>query len=272
MTVTIAILGAGNMGGSLLNGLIANQYPKEKLWIADPEQEKLNPFKNEFHINTTQDNAIAVSHAEVIVFAVKPQIFSTVAKPLATIMQQKKPLVISVAAGILEKNIQQWLGGKIAIVRSMPNTPALIRSGATAMYGNEFVSKDQHNLAETILRSVGVVTWIKDENLMDTITALSGSGPAYFFLVIEALQNAAIELGLPADTAQLLAQQTAYGSARMALESKVDVIELRRRVTSPGGTTEKAIKILEEQQLREIFKKALLAAKNRSEELAHEAT
>ena len=139
------------------------------------------------------------------------------------------------------------------------------------MYANEFVSQEQHNLAETILRSVGVITWIKDEKLMDVITALSGSGPAYFFLIMEALQNAAIELGLSAETAQLLTQQTAYGSACMALGSDLDVVELRRRVTSPGGTTEQAIKVLEENKLREIIKKVLMAAKNRSEELANEA-
>lgn len=271
-TETIAILGAGNMGGSLLSGLIANKYPKDNLWIADPEQEKLNHFKNEYKINITTDNTIAINAADVVVFAIKPQIFSQVAKSLVNSVQQKKPLIISVAAGITENHIQQWLGGKLAIVRSMPNTPALIRAGATALYANEFVTQEQHNLAESILRAVGVINWIKEEKLMDVITALSGSGPAYFFLIIEALQNAAIELGLSAETAQLLAQQTAYGSARMALESDLDMVELRRRVTSPGGTTEQAIKVLEENNLREIFKKAIMAATKRSQELAQEAT
>lgn len=264
----IAIIGAGNMGGSLLSGLIANQYEPNQLWVSDPDPEKLKQFKDEFHINVSTENQESIRQADVVILAVKPQIFAQVAQDLSEIIQQKQPLVISIAAGIRADSIQKWLGGNIAIVRAMPNTPSLLGCGATAMYANSFVSPVQHNLAESIMRAVSLVVWIEDEKLMDVITPLSGSGPAYFFLVMEALQDAAIELGLPKETARLLTLQTAFGAARMALESDVDVVELRRRVSSPGGTTEKALLVLEEHNIRQIFKKAIASAKKRSEELA----
>lgn len=266
-TSVITLLGAGNMGSSLLSGLIRNHYPAEKLWITDPSEEKLHHVKNQFPVNITTDNQQALQHADVVILAVKPQILPQVLMDAAAIIQQKKPLVISIAAGVREASIQQWLGGQIAIVRSMPNTPALLGCGASALYANTLVSAEQHALAESILRSVGITVWLEQENLMDTVTALSGSGPAYFFLMMEALQNAAIECGLPPETARLLTLQTAYGAARMALESDIDVVQLRKNVTSPGGTTEQAVRVLEEGQLRALLKKAVDAAKKRSEEL-----
>lgn len=265
---TIAILGGGNMGASLLGGLIANDYPREKLWITDPDTEKRQQLQNQFQVNVSGDNHAAIEQANVIILAVKPQVLAPVALDIADKIQKKQTLVISIAAGVREQSIQKWLGGNASIVRAMPNTPALIGCGATAMYANQYVSAAQHDLAESILRAVSLVVWVEDEKWMDTVTALSGSGPAYFFLVIEALQNAAQELGLPADIARLLTLQTAFGASRMALESEVEADELRKRVTSPGGTTEQAIRILEENQLREIFKMALTAARKRSEELA----
>lgn len=266
-TATIAILGAGHMGSSLLGGLIANHYPPNQLWVTDPELEKLQHLKKQFQINISTDNHEAVQNADVVILAVKPQILASVAKEITPQIQRVKPLIISIAAGVRESSIQKWLGGDTAIVRAMPNTPALIGCGATALYANKWVSENQRNLAETILRAVSLVVWINDEKFMDSITALSGSGPAYFFLVIEALQTAAMELGLPEETARLLTLQTAYGAARMALESDVDIIELRRRVTSPGGTTERALQVLEG-KIHSLFKEALVAAKQRSEELA----
>lgn len=267
-SATIAIIGAGHMGASLVGGLIANHYPEDKLWIADPSNTQLIALSNRFsNIHSTNDNLIACSHASIIILAVKPQIFSEVASPLADIVQKNKPLIISIAAGIRATSIEKWLGGNIAIVRAMPNTPSLIGCGATALYANQFVTEEQRNLAESILRAVSVSVWIDDEKLMDVITSLSGSGPAYFFLVIEALQKAAEDLGLPEQTSRLLTLQTAYGASRMALESDIDVTELRRRVTSPGGTTERALQVLEN-KIHEVFKEALTAATKRSEELA----
>ena len=186
---------------------------------------------------------------------------------LAEIIQVRKPLILSIAAGIQEASIQHWLGGKIAIVRAMPNTPALIGCGAAALHANAYVSHEQRNMAESILRSTGITIWLSDESLMDAVTALSGSGPAYFFLMMEALQQAAENQGLPTETARLLTLQTALGAARMAIESGKPLDELRQQVTSKGGTTEKAISILEENHIRAIYQQALDAAKKRAEEL-----
>jgi len=264
----IAIIGAGNMGNSLIGGLIKNNHPVDRLWAADPDEKKCAYLQQFYGIHTTTDNAAAIQAAEVIIFAIKPQIFAAVAKPLQELIQQRKPLIITIAAGIPVASIQQWLGGDLAIVRAMPNTPALISTGATALFANTHVAPEQHDIAESILRAVGITEWLLSEHLIDIVTALSGSGPAYFFLVMEALQQTAIELGLPAATARILTLQTALGAARMAIESGTPLDELRLQVTSPGGTTEKAISVLEENNLRHVFKQALVAAKCRSEELA----
>lgn len=267
-TSVIAIIGAGNMGSSLIGGLINSGHPADKLIATDTSAEKLAQLAQTFHIHTTDDNSKAIAMADTVVLAIKPQLFATVVSQIKPIVQQRHPLIISIAAGIREAHIQHWLGDKQAIVRAMPNTPALIGSGAAALFANPYVNDEQRNLAESILRAVGVIVWVTEESLMDTVTALSGSGPAYFFLMMEALQEAAQELGLPAETARLLTLQTALGAARMAIESGKPLEELRHNVTSPGGTTEKAIGVLEENHLKAIFKKAIQAAKYRSEELA----
>jgi pyrroline-5-carboxylate reductase len=266
---TIAIIGAGNMGASLLGGLIANHYAKDQLWISDTDTQKLNVLKNQFHINITEDNREALQVADVVILAIKPQVLLSVVKDLADLISHRKPLLISIAAGIRVDSIQKAVGQEIAIVRAMPNTPALIGCGATALFANTHTSAAQKELAESLMRAVSLVVWVTKENLMDNITALSGSGPAYFFLMMEALQNAAIESGLSPDTARILTLQTAYGAARMALESEIDLKELRNRVTSPGGTTEAALKVMQLHQLPEIYKKAFSAAQLRSEELAN---
>lgn len=268
MTSTIAIIGAGNMGSALLGGLIASGLPANKLWMSDPSQEKLARLHQRFNINTTQQNSEAIKNVDVVLLAVKPQIITLVARELATQIRSSLPLVISIAAGVRESSLQQHLGGKIPIVRCMPNTPALIGCGATALYANSYVSDAQCNLAESIARAIGVAVWVKEEKLLDVVTALSGSGPAYFFLMMESLQNAAEKMGLPSDTARLLTLQTALGSARMALESSESLPSLRKRVTSPGGTTEKALQVLEEAELRELFLQVIQAATKRAEELA----
>lgn len=264
----IAFIGAGNMGSSLIGGLIQDGHPADHLWATDTHAEKLDELKQRFGIHTTTDNNKAAAVADIIVFAIKPQLFAAVATPMANILQQRKPLIVSIAAGIRIASIAHWVGGQPAIVRAMPNTPALIGCGAAALYANEQVTAHQRNLAESILRAVGAVIWVNDESLMDTVTALSGSGPAYFFLMMESLQQAAEQCGLPTDAARLLTLQTALGAARMAIESGKPLDELRRNVTSPGGTTEKALSILEEKNIRGIFQEAVKAAKRRSEELA----
>jgi pyrroline-5-carboxylate reductase len=264
----ITVIGAGNMGSSLVGGLIRHGHPSDKLWASDKSEEKLTHLHNTFHVHTTMDNVQASQSADVIIIAIKPALFASVAAELLTLVQTRKPLIISIAAGVRELTIQHWLGGKTAIVRAMPNTPALIGCGATALYANGYVTPTQHNIAESILRAAGIVVWLENELLMDAVTALSGSGPAYFFLMMESLQEAAEQLGLPTETARLLTLQTALGAARMAIESDTPLVELRRQVTSPGGTTEKAVSVLEENNIRDLFRKALQAAKLRSEELA----
>ncbi|MEJ2687866.1 MAG: pyrroline-5-carboxylate reductase [Gammaproteobacteria bacterium] len=268
---TIAFIGAGNMAGSLIAGLIGDGIDPAQLRVSDPDADKLRAIADKFGVTTFQDNHAAVTGAHVVVLAVKPQTLQTVAGELAADVQSGRPLVISVAAGIREPDLTRWLGGNVAVVRAMPNTPALVRSGATALYGNAQTRTEQRDLAESVLRAVGLALWLDDEGQMDAVTALSGSGPAYFFLVMEALQEAGRQLGLPAETARLLTLQTAFGAAKMALESADDPAVLRQRVTSPGGTTEKAVGVLEDGALRGLFLKALQAAASRSRELAEQA-
>ncbi len=264
----IAFVGGGNMARSLIGGLIADGYQARNIWVSDPHAAQRDALQQAFLIHTTGENQEAIAHADVVIFAVKPQILKIAAEDVAPALQKKKPLIISIAAGIREPTLNAWLGGHHAIVRAMPNTPAMVGSGATALYANPQVTKLQHNLAESIMRAVGLAVWVDDEAQMDIVTALSGSGPAYFFLVMEALEKAAVDLGLPAETAHLLTLQTAYGAAKIALESSESTAALRMRVTSPGGTTEQAIKVLQEGNTEELFCAALLAAHRRSTELA----
>lgn len=266
-SITLAVIGAGNMGSSLISGLIKNHFPAKKIIACDPSKEKRAALEKNFHIETTASNEEAAEKADVILFAVKPQLFREIAKNLAPIIQKRNIFIISVAAGIRTTHISHWLGEKIAIVRTMPNTPALIGCGATALYANTHVSSQQRNIAESIMRAVGIIVWLKDEALMDAVTALSGSGPAYFFLMMEILQQIGESMGLDAETSRLLTLETGLGAIKMAIESDASLLELRQRVTSPQGTTEKAIHVLEENHVRELFNKALYAAKHRSEEL-----
>jgi len=264
----IAFIGAGNMAGSLIGGLIADGFDPQNLWASALHEESLEALGRRYGINTSRDNNEVVKQADVIAFAVKPQVLPEVAKEISETVQKNKPLVISIAAGVREADIQRWLGENVAVVRCMPNTPALVGSGATGMYANDQVSESQKDQAESIMRSVGIAAWIDDEKQMDTVTALSGSGPAYFFMVMEILENAAVQMGLSKDIARLLIVQTALGAGRMALEVHESTGELRKQVTSPGGTTEAALEVLEEGDVRSDFAKALVAATKRAEEIA----
>lgn len=267
---TLAFIGGGNMAGSLIGGLITDGWDPARIRVADTSTQRLDQLSQQFPIRTTTSNTDAADQTDIIVLAVKPQVIKSVAQELAGIVAQQQPLVISIAAGIPASALGNWLGKSTAIVRAMPNTPAMVQSGAAALYANASVSEDQRSIAESILRAVGVVIWVDDEAQMDAVTALSGSGPAYFFLFMEALQMAGEELGLPKDSARLLSLQTAFGAAKMALESNEDAATLRHQVTSPGGTTEHAIRTFQEGALEALVSKALLAAATRSRELAAE--
>jgi len=268
--MTLAFIGGGNMAGSLVGGLIADGWDPAKITVADPDDRQLERLATRHGITTTTDNDTAAATADIIVLAVKPQMVESVARALAPAVARQRALVLSIAAGIQEADLCDWIGADTAIVRSMPNTPALVQSGATALYANSAVSEQQRDAAESILRAVGLTIWIEDEALMDAVTALSGSGPAYFFLFMEALQEAGCELGLPEETARLLTLQTAFGAAKMALESPEDAAALRRHVTSPGGTTERAITTFQDNGLAALVSKALKSAAERSRELAQE--
>jgi len=267
---TLGFIGAGNMAGSLIAGLWADGYDPKKIWASDLDTEKLDSLASRFGINTTANNLAVVEKAQVLVLAVKPQSLQEVASGLAATVQRYKPLIISLAAGVTEAAIDRWLGGGNDIVRCMPNTPALVKTGATALHGNDNISAEQRSRAEAVLRAVGVAVWVEREELLDAVTALSGSGPAYFFLFMEAMEEAAVKLGLSQPTARLLTQQTALGAARLAIESDESPADLRRKVTSPGGTTERAIAGFEAGGLRALVLEAMRAAENRAVELSRE--
>lgn len=257
------------MATSLIAGLIADGYDSQLITVSDLDSEKLALMAARFGIHTEPDNAKAIEDAGIIVLAVKPQVLESVARGLAETLQKTQPLVISIAAGVQETILRDWLGGDVTLVRSMPNTPAMIQSGATGLHAGPGVTDEQRDMAENILRAVGLTRWVDDETQMDAVTAVSGSGPAYFFLIMEAMEAAAIEMGLDNETARLLVLQTALGASRMAMESSDSPATLREKVTSPGGTTERALDILEEGKLRELFAKALRGAQTRSQELSN---
>lgn len=263
----ITFVGGGNMATSLIGGLLQTGVAAEKIRVVD-----LNtcPPASRFPVTCYTDLAAALVGAQIIVLAVKPQVLPEVAKSIAPIINEPFPLFISIAAGIRIVDLTRWLGNDrpLPIIRVMPNTPALVQSGASALFAGQYVDAVQRELAENILRSVGLALWLTDEMEMDAVTALSGSGPAYFFLIMEVLEKAAINLGLSQQSARLLTLQTAFGAAKMALESQDDAAVLRARVTSKGGTTEQALHILQQGELQALFDQALEAAQQRAVSLA----
>ena len=268
--IHICFIGCGNMGRSLIGGILANGYPGDLICGADPSLEQREKVSELFGITTYADNHEALSNADVIVLAVKPQVMAATVKEVAAGLAAQQPLLISIAAGIRLTAINGWLQDDLPIIRAMPNTPALIQAGATALFANDRVTQTQRETAETIMRSVGTAVWVEHESLLDTVTALSGSGPAYFFLFMEILEKAAIDMGLQPEQARLLTLETALGAAKMAMESEQDAGILRKQVTSPGGTTEAALAVLEQGNIEQLFRNALKAAQQRSVELADE--
>ena len=254
------------MATSLIGGMLANGYSASKITACDIDEEKLASLSGSFAVNTTSNGQKAVGYSDIVILAVKPQAMQVACQQLAHAETKPGCLFISIAAGIRESAINIWLGGERAIVRCMPNTPALIQLGATALYANTMVNAEQKSSAQAILDAVGVTVWVEQESALDAVTAISGSGPAYFFYFIELLQQAGENLGLTRETAQLLARQTALGAASMAQNE--DVVQLRARVTSKGGTTEQAILSFQQNGFASLLQKATLAARDRSVELA----
>ncbi|AFJ02778.1 Pyrroline-5-carboxylate reductase [Methylophaga frappieri] len=266
----IVFIGGGNMARSLIGGLIADKMPAEQIHVIEPQTETRQRLAADFGITVYNAADTVLEEATVIILAVKPQMLQQVIKSLSPVWPPQA-LMISIAAGIHTDDMARWLNhAGTAIVRAMPNTPALVQAGATALFANTQTSTAQRQLAESVMRAVGLVIWVENEQQMDAVTAISGSGPAYFFLVMEAMQAAAMELGLPEETARLLCLETAFGAAKMALESKHSAATLRHQVTSPGGTTERAIHELEDGGLHGLFENAIVAAALRARELGHQ--
>lgn len=260
----LAFLGAGNIAHAIIGGLIDGGYHPEEIWAADPTDVQLQKLAAK-KINTTNDNLTAASNADVVIISVKPDIVESLAREIASIASGK--LFISVAAGVTTDSLVSWLGCR-TVIRCMPNTPALVQQGMTGLFATDSVNEAHRQIGESILAAVGETRWFEKESDLDVVTAVSGSGPAYFFLVIEVLQNAAEQLGLSREASRQLVLQTARGAAEMASSSIQSASELRENVTSPGGTTEAALKKLIDGGLESLFLNAVRAAKLRSEELA----
>jgi len=265
----IAFIGGGNMARSLIGGLLKTGNSAAAITVAEPQAESRQSLAREFGVATFAENRLAAAEAEVIVLAVKPQIMPALHAELRDTLQRNRPLLISIAAGVRLDQLERWFGA-LPIVRCMPNTPALIGAGATGLCANARVSPPQRAQAQHILDAAGLTRWVDDERLMDTVTGISGSGPAYFFALVEALEDAAVAQGLPRDTARVLAAQTCLGAGRMLVESGEAPGELRRRVTSPNGTTQAALESFAADGLAAIVTRAVAAATRRGGELAAE--
>ena len=266
----LAFIGGGNMAAALIGGLTKRGLPRERIVVADPSREQLDRLVRDFGITAAPDNDSAVSGAEVVILAVKPQQMRGAALALAPQLEKSNPLVISIAAGIPLAALTRWFGSRVAVVRTMPNRPALNGFGATGLYAPPSVGAANRALAEAIMAAVSATVWVEHESQMDTVTALSGSGPAYFFLFMEALEAAAHARGLPNDVAHKLTLETAFGASQMARLSSESLAVLRDQVTSKGGTTAAALDVLDAAGLRAIVAHAVAAADRRSAELAAE--
>ncbi len=256
-------IGAGNMAGSLIGGMLRAGYRNDRIIAADPQAKSLG-------VEVTTSNRDVALCSDILVLAVKPQILKPVCQELASHMQEVRPLIISIVAGIRIESIQRWLQRRSPIMRVMPNTPALTGQGMSALFAGPGCSKAQKTMAEQIMQTVGQTVWLTTEQEIDAVTAISGSGPAYFFLFIELLIEAAIGQGLPPDTARHLVVQTALGASGMVGLTGEEPAKLRHQVTSPGGTTEQAIKILINGKLPELVRQAVDAATRRSRQLSEE--
>jgi pyrroline-5-carboxylate reductase len=264
----ITFIGGGNMAASLIGGLVADGHDPQALTVSEPDPAKREALAERFGVRTSPDNNAALEGASTAVLCVKPQVARRVCQEIADAIAPERPLLISIMAGIPEASIKAWIGQPVPVVRTMPNTPAMIQSGAIAMHASPEVDAGQRNRAETIMRACGLARWVADEALVDVATAVSGSGPAYFFRLMEAIEQAGIGLGLEPEDARLLTIQTALGAARMAIESDDPPERLRERVTSPGGTTERALAVLDEGGFGPLVQRAVEAARQRAEELS----
>ncbi|OEY66481.1 pyrroline-5-carboxylate reductase [Marinobacter sp. X15-166B] len=271
-SATISFIGAGNMASAIIGGMLENGFKAADIWVSAPVDKELQSLRKRFGVSVTTDNRHCAEQGDVVVLAVKPQVMAQVCQDLAPVVQNTRPLVVSIAAGVTSDTLNAWLGGDLPVARVMPNTPSLVGKGAAGLSANDQVSEPQRQQVETIFSSIGTALWVADESQLHAVTALSGSGPAYFFLMLEALEEAAARAGMAADTARELAIQTMAGAAEMARTSEHDPAQLKRNVMSPGGTTEQAVNTFEQGGLRELVTEAFQAALARSESMAAEFT
>lgn len=268
----IGFIGGGNMTLAIAGGLIASGVPADQLMIAEPQKKQREYLAEQLDgITIEEDNSAVAAAVDCLVLATKPQVLAKVCHELAPVVQENKPLIVSIAAGVRARDIDRWLGGNLSVIRVMPNQPALLRQGVSGLYSNARSSSADRELAGSIMAAVGKVVWVDSESDIDAVTAISGSGPAYFFLLIDMLIRTATDMGLDAAAARELAVETAAGAAALAAHTSDDMGDLIARVRSPGGTTAAALDRLEEQDVRAIFSTALIAARNRASELANEA-
>lgn len=269
---TVGFIGGGNMARAIAGGLLRGGMHATDILIAEPMPDQCSRLREELYgTMVTDDNSKVAANAEILLFAVKPQILKPVCQGIATIVQERKPLIMSIAAGPRIDDIEEWLGGDMRVVRVMPNQPALIDQGISALYANEQTDTAGRELGEKIMSAVGQVIWLRDESYMDAVTAVSGTGPAYFYLLIDVLIESAKQFGLDEHTARILAVETARGATSLAAAERESMGSLIERVRSPGGTTTAAFETLDAEDVRGIFASAIEAAKDRAATLAKES-
>jgi pyrroline-5-carboxylate reductase len=269
--IELTVLGAGNMGRALIGGLLRHGMRPEQIAVGESQESARARLSQELGIAATPDNAAAIRKANLVVLAVKPSHAGSVLAPLAAELQQRRPVVLSIAAGVRIETLQSWCGAGVPVIRAMPNRPALVGAGATGLFAPAQVDASHRAMAAQIMQSVGEVVWVATEDALDVVTALSGSGPAYFFLLAEAMTQAGMDLGLPADTARRLSIATLHGAGLLAQGSDGDLARMRGEVTSKGGTTEAALRILHAAGFNELVGRAVEAATRRGRELAEQS-
>jgi pyrroline-5-carboxylate reductase len=268
----VGLIGGGNMARAIGGGLLRGGMHATDLLIAEPRADQCDRLRKELYgAMVSQNNHVVAAQVETLLFAVKPQILKPVCEDLAGVVQKSRPLIMSIAAGPQIADIDTWLGGGLSVVRVMPNQPALIDQGISALFANERAGESDREMAQKIMSAVGQVVWLSSESKMDAVTAVSGTGPSYFYLLIDVMINAAVKAGIDAETARTLAVETARGATALAAAESESMSTLIERVRSPGGTTTAAFELLDDRDARGIFADAIAAAECRAAELAKEA-
>jgi pyrroline-5-carboxylate reductase len=268
MNKTIGFIGGGNMARSIIGGLVSSGIPGTQFRVSDPSPEQRSRLEEISGVKAFDSNADCLDQCDIVVMAVKPQVMKEALSSVDSLLQASKPLIISIAAGILIQDMVRWIGAPLPVIRVMPNTPALVNCGVSGLFANELADQQHKDTAQAIMQAVGPAVWVNRESDIDTVTGISGSGPAYFFKLMEIMISAAQTHGLDPESARTLVLQTALGAARLANESDVEPGELRRQVTSPKGTTEAAINAMEDEGIENAVTAGIQAAIDRSEELA----